>query len=65
MSSSTTTTTATTPEKLQEARQQPACPCCGKLMDAYGQIYATRVSVNGTDYFCNNPACCCDTRPRE
>jgi hypothetical protein len=34
------------------------------LMDTFGKPFATSVSVNGMDYYCNNPACCCDTRPR-
>ncbi len=49
------------PVQNLDKTEQPNCPCCGANMDTCMTSYGTKITVDGTDYFCNNPACYCQT----
>ena len=36
------------------------CSCCGGTMELEGKVFATRITIEGKNYFCNNPACYCE-----
>jgi hypothetical protein len=42
-------------------KKEPDCPCCGARMDLFTTGFGTKIKINGLDYFCNNPACYCQT----
>gem|GEM_PF-3325308 len=41
----------------QIRRIRPKCPCCKVPMDLFGRSYASKVIIEGIEYFCNNPIC--------
>ena len=53
-----------TSQRNEKHKDNPLCSCCGVIMDLYGRDFATKVRIDGVDYYCNNPQCCCDNRPR-